>query len=75
MLVVGDAEGFCTVEELNPVAGTQENVVAVVVVLMVTLLFAQMVRSGPAFTVGNGFTVMETIAVFVHPLALLPVTV
>jgi hypothetical protein len=35
----------------------------------------QRLMSGPAFTIGNGFTVTVLVVVFVHPLVAVPVTV
>jgi hypothetical protein len=72
--VVGDAEGFKTVVLLNPVAGAQLYVFALLLALSVVLPPLQIVTFDPAVTVGGALTVTVTLALEEHP-ALVTVTV
>jgi len=73
-VVVGLAETTAVLIEESPVAGLQAYVLAPLAV-NVTLLPEKMVAEvGLTATGGNGFTVMVTVDVLLHPDALVPVT-
>ncbi len=59
----------------NPVAGLQLYVVAPLAVRLVLLPVQIETGDGVTLIVGNAFTVTVTVAVFTHPLILVPVTV
>jgi hypothetical protein len=74
VVTVGEATGLAQVVQLNPVAGAHAYVPPPVA-FSVVFDPVQMETSGPAFATGVEFTVTVTVAVFVQPFALVPVTV
>ena len=60
---------------LNPVAGDHEYVEAPLAVSDTELPVQILGADGVTLTVGKGFTVTVTVAVFVQPLVAVPITV
>ena len=73
VLVVGLAVTVAPVVDPKPVAGDQIYVIAPLAVRFAELPL-QIVVFEETVTVGDGFTVIDTVALFVHPLAFVPVT-
>ena len=75
MVTVGFAVTVAPVVALNPVEGDHEYVEAPVAKRDTELPEHIIAEEGVTLTVGNGFTVMVTVAVFVQPLLAVPVIV
>ena len=75
MVAVGEAITDAPLVELNPVAGDQLYVDAPLAVRVVLPPGQYDAEEGVTVIVGKGFTVTVTVAVFVQPLAPVPVTV
>ena len=74
VVLVGFATGFGHVVQLKLVAGAHKKV-PLPDPFNIILEPRQIETSAPAFIVGEGITVTDTLVVFLHPLALVPVTV